>query len=185
MEKKASDGAGGDEKKVCTWFQKNRCTRGKNCRFAHVALSTDAKTGTGKRLGKWKRDGLQSRSRKRDWEKYNQGIQRTSTPGVDRVDPTCKCDLTCVRRKVEKKSAKSFGRVYFNCPNWQDRSKNCSFFRWLSDHKSKPREDTSTAKKPKIAEEKNKSGEGKKKALDDSSSSSSSSSSDSSSSDEE
>ena len=152
METKIKEDATKGDTKVCLWFQKNRCTRGKNCRFAHVALSADAKTGTGKRLGKWKRDGLQSRSRKRDWKIYSQGIRPTADPGIERIDPKCKCNLTCVRRKVEKKSAKSFGRVYFNCPNWQDRNKNCSFFRWLSDHNDNKREDNSVVKKAKVTQ---------------------------------
>lgn len=124
-----------ERSKVCEWYLKNRCTRGEKCRFLHDKPSEEIKVGVGKRLGKWKREGLQSRARKRDWEKYNVG-DKVATPGVDKIDPLCKCNLTCVRRKVTKKTAKTFGKIFFNCPNWQRKDKNCHFFRWLSDQES-------------------------------------------------
>ena len=98
-----------NNKDVCKWFLNNRCTRGNNCRFSHsiehVEEAKEKKVGTGKRLGKWKRDGLQSRSRKRDWELYNQGIKPSYDLGDPKIAPKCKCDLVCIKRKVGKKKA--------------------------------------------------------------------------------
>ena len=125
----------------CKWFLNNRCTRGNNCRFSHavedIPEAKDKKVGTGKRLGKWKRDGLQSRSRKRDWKVYNQGLKPSYEVGDPNVAPTCKCDLVCVKRKVEKRKARNFGKSYYSCANWQNKKKNCAFFKWyISANKS-------------------------------------------------
>ena len=185
-------------KELCKWYLNNRCTRGVNCRFSHATEDIDAlktkKVGTGKRLGKWKRNGLQSRARKRDWETYSQGIKPKYDVGDPNVAPKCKCEQVCVRRTVQKKKAKNFGKMYYSCPYWQDKKRNCAFFKWHvdpstprhGDHKhvaSAPESlNASVASKPLKKLKTTNTGE--TKAKDDDSSSDSSSSSDDSSSDD-
>ena len=188
-----------NNKDVCKWFLNNRCTRGNNCRFSHsiehLEEAKEKKVGTGKRLGKWKRDGLQSRSRKRDWELYNQGIKPSYDLGDPKIAPKCKCDLVCIKRKVGKKKARNYGKIYYNCPNWQDKKRNCAFFKWYENHDdmkesklndsnkttSKSENYTNVKKKLKTNDNSNNaSNNSELQVVDDSSSSSSSSSSDSS-----
>ena len=120
-------------KQTCNHFLDGNCTRGDQCRFVHP---TDQAKVTRKR------NGLQYRAKAKDWLRY--GAQLDNVMSVVKSDiglvfsdaPLCTGhQAKCAKRKVDKPSAKSYGREYWCCHKvvTGQTKDNCGFFRWVSD----------------------------------------------------
>ena len=119
---------------TCTHFLNGTCTRGIQCRYEHPEGEEGSSRGR-------KRAGLQGRQKRKDWLRYGSGqdnvfsVVKVSVGCVHLDAPLCKHNARCAKRKVDKPSAKRYGKQYWCCHKivtgqTQD---NCGFFKWVED----------------------------------------------------
>ena len=113
---------------MCEHFKLGKCTRGEKCRFVHE----QGAAGADATAAKFKRAGLESRRKLKDWQAWGTGELQQAKGDDDAAAPACAAhQLSCVRRTVDKPSARWHGRAFYSCRFWQNREKNCGFFRWV------------------------------------------------------
>jgi hypothetical protein len=121
-------------KATCNHYINGSCTRGDQCRFVHPEGQEGSSSNR-------KRTGLQGRHKRKDWLRYGakldnvMSVVKVSVGCVHLDAPLCKHQAKCAKRKVDKPSARRYGKEYWCCHKvvTGQSQDNCGFFKWVED----------------------------------------------------